>query len=253
LRAQHDPATTVAAPPPARTAAEQAIVQVALKRAAGEPPSTAEAGEKSVPAARALTIEEAVAKLQAEADRLLPAGTAKGDDIARRAKQLSSRLRQAAEKLLGHADFVSITDAAGKLLYGNGAFATLVSHFAQKGKQGTRQSWEKLIAAQPIGASRLTASAPETARRAWNLQRTAIADESDGATKAYVNILRSTAKRRLAPDALKRMEPLLDELTLHASFVTYGSPSRRAKSIAALERLSAELETVAGGVAAAKK
>jgi PAS domain-containing protein len=266
LRSQHAAEnTTEPRKPVSLSSNDQAVVQIALEEVAlkadrteSAPPADAAAdtGGKTPSAGRVLTIEETVARLRAEADRLSLApqnDAAKRNEVAQRVQQLSSRLRQVSDGLLRHADFVSITDVAGRVRYGNGAFADLVSQAKRKGYETGWRAWEEAIASRPIGTSQLSSSIADARPRTWNLQRTLIEDETSGAATAYVNILRSAAKHKLAPDALKLIEPMLNEVTLHASFVTYGSPERCVKSIETLEQLTAELETIIDGAPAVRK
>ncbi|HEV7879403.1 hypothetical protein [Bradyrhizobium sp.] len=260
---------TTAGTPPAAVATQRMIAASALKEAiGGTQQNTAAAADAAAGAAsdtpavnatelagHALTIEESVARLQAEASRLSESlsDTKQPRKVGQQTEKLATRLLKSAEKLLAHADFVSITDPDGKLLYGNGAFSQLMSHLSSNNKRrGAKRGWEKVIAARPLGVSKLKTLAPDT-KRSWNLQRTALADEADDSTQAYVNILRPEAKRPLASDAMAQIEPLLNEITLHSSFVAYGSEERRRKSLEALDQLSKNLETLASGVSAPGK
>ena len=238
---------------------EQAIVQYALRDVGPEsdqPRGVQDNATASSPPTAAspedrMTIEEAVQRLRGEADRLMqapeiPASAASSD----KAQEFSSRLRKVSDTLLGYADLVSITDRRGHLLYGNGAFAMLAARAAESGTDADLNSWGKAIAAQPPGRSRLTSLTADPDADRWDLQRTAIQGAKGNAPEAYFNILRADTGPKPIPDALTHIDPLLHELALHTSFVAYGSPDRRAKSITELEGLVEKLEEAVGLAAA---
>ena len=107
----------------------------------------------------------------------------------------------------------------------------LAARAAKRGGNVALKSWRQAIAAQPSGRSRLSASTTYAGAGNWELQRTVIEDAASEAPRAYYNILRANSETKPMTDALKHIEPMLNQLTLHASFVAYGSDNRREKSI----------------------
>ena len=139
-----------------------------------------------------------------------------------------------------------ITDKEGRLLFGNGALALLAAQRAGRGADIELQSWWEAIAAKPAGRSQLSSPTASAGSDTWELQRTTIEDNKSQSPEAYLNILRANSDIKPIPDALAHIEPMLDELALHASFVAYGSQARREESLVKLHKIVKKLEKAVG-------
>ena len=230
---------------PGGPATERVILEYALK-------NPAEGGGRR-------TLEEYVGALKDAAEQLTRSKPVKSDSrevagdvrsepldpsIQARANVLADRLRRIAKDLLALADIVAITDINGEFQYGNGAFTLLMS-FAdgEKPLRASRQ-WSQWLSTLPAGQTTHQKADGDSADRQWTVRRTAVEDQQSGATTAYVNILNDERPhtRADASDVLERIGPAIPEVTLHASFVQYGSVKRRKASLDDLERIASSLE-----------
>jgi PAS domain-containing protein len=250
-------------PTPVLTAAEQAILEYALKKTAPAVPGEAALPSDAAPGAEpSVTIEKYVATLRTEADRLLlrpddEQWKAAGGDPAT-ARALGMRLRRVADELLRHADFIVLIDPDGRLLYGNGAFVQLTSptddlnddlgdqrQRRRGARQQQRRMWEAALVGTSPGHSTLTAPIPNPISKQWELSRTVIKDDVDGRPRADLVVFRSKDVPPLDPAAFDRINTLLSELTQCASFFAYGSTEHRTEYVQRLESLIVELEQLA--------
>jgi hypothetical protein len=248
-------------PPPALNPGEQAVLTYALQSAA----QTGSTAALAAPAADAVaspappvTIEDLVATLRTEADRLLLRDkddrwrSDGGDPVI--VRELGMRLRRVADNLLGRTDFIAMADGDDHLVYGNGPFLDLVlppvdepaarpgRTQRRKERHDNRQAWEAALAGASLGHSSLPAPAPNRVAETWELWRTVIEDDTDGRPHAYLNVLRREGVDRPAEGMLERAEALLSELKQYTPLVAYGSAEHRTEYTQRVEALTGELE-----------
>jgi hypothetical protein len=206
-----------------------------------------------------LTLEECVSKLRSGAMQLLTAESAAqanasdtSDSDSLRAAQVAARLNAIARVLLGSADLIAITDPHAEFLYGNGAFTILMTMTDEKQPVQAGRRWCKWLSSLPLGCSANQTSPLDASGRLWTVQRSAVEYAGTEGTSAYVNILADEQLSRLSADVFEWIAAAVSDVTLHASFVQYGSPRRRSGSLERLETIATGLEQsllVAPGVA----
>jgi hypothetical protein len=203
------------------------------------------------------TIEECVARLRAEARRVLPPAEEqenRSSSDAETAKALSERLLEVADALFDQADFVVITDAAGRMERGNGAFQALLGTAEESSKAehaSHLQIWQGVFQRAPVGYSTFTNPAPIPkavfARRAdpqyWELRRTAVEDAAGGDLKAYINFLHIKDALRPNAEVLRQVDTLLSRVTMFGSLYALGSAERRQEYARELDSLVRQLES----------
>jgi Caspase domain len=196
-----------------------------------------------------ITIEECVAKLRQVARRLCSVKQEAGSlDTPDQAKELGNRLLSAAEALFARADLVLIADAGGRVLYGNGAFRSVIAAAGSSTDQAMAvRAWQSTLSAAPAGTSNVLGplgstlppgrAAPGGAELRtnarvggdpnWKLHRIALEDQESGTLRGYVNLLRRIGVRALAEGALERVDALLSEITLYVWLYSLGSDRNR--------------------------
>jgi hypothetical protein len=164
--------------------------------------------------------------------------------IQARAHAVAVRLRRVARELLRLADIVAITNTNGEFQYGNGAFTLLMAFADSEQPLRASQQWSQWLSTLPLGQTQQHKLDLDSVDRQWTVRRTAVEDQRSGATTAYVNIFNDTKppERSGAEKLLERIGPAIREVTLHASFVQYGSVKRRKASLDGLERIASSLE-----------
>jgi PAS domain-containing protein len=213
------------------------------------------------------TAAECAAQIRVEAARLASAALDETGRVKRRksvrppsaeekarAKELADRLDKVADLLLGAADFVAVTTPQGHILYGNGAFLSLLSRTGEQGAEAHRRSksarktnqqlWENILSPHPPGQS--TIDDPARGGVSWELKRTAIEDESSGEVRAYVNGLWQGGASPVTPEALSEMRELLPNLTLYTSLFSYGTNADKRSHLARILELTNQLEQLSG-------
>jgi hypothetical protein len=102
--------------------------------------------------------------------------------------------------------------------------------------------WCEWLATLPLGRSTNLTSPIDRSGRLWTVHRAAVEHTGTDATSGYVNILDDVRMARLPADVFDRVAATVSEVTLHASFVEYGTPRRRAASVKVLESIVTKLE-----------
>jgi hypothetical protein len=206
-----------------------------------------------------VTIEECVAQLRAEAQRLVLAegGQQESSEATELARRLSARLLEVAAALLAQAYFVAITGLSGQIERCNGGFRTLLEAAGPPGTTAyahSRKNWERAFHDAPLGPSSLADPAPvpdavlprKGEARIWELRRSAVVDEPGQAVRAHLNFLRIQGAGRLTAEALMQVNLLLPQVAMFSSLLTLGSKERRTEYAAALDTLTRQLESLAG-------
>lgn len=189
-----------------------------------------------------ITLEECVSKLRAGAAQLTAGDPAASEADRARAEQLSRRLDAIAHTLLGHADLIAITGPAGQFLYGNGAFTMLMALTGGSEPLKASRRWCRWLSQLPLGRSSNLTSPLDPSGRLWTVHRSAVEYETGGSPGGYVNILDDERLSQLPENVFDEIAATVSEVTLHASFVQYGSPPRRSASLGRLEEIAAGLE-----------
>ena len=229
----------------------RAVVEFALRQSSRNQPPADSAldsaknvvGPRPEAVGRA-TIEEGAATLRSAAIQLASAEPAPAGDVvdpARTAK-IAQRLHAIAGALLAQADFVAITGRDGQFLYANGAFTLLLSSSDPNHPDREGRRWCKWLSTLPLGRTSNVTAPHDSAGRVWTVHRSAVEYAGSGTPSGYVNILDDEQRPPLPPDAPDRISAKVCDVTLHASFVQYGSPRRRVASLEKLEHIATELE-----------
>ncbi|HEU0302630.1 MAG TPA: hypothetical protein VFR37_24430, partial [Longimicrobium sp.] len=249
------------------TRAEYVVLEYVLgtaasaDQAASASPADAPADEPAPTAVVAgtvdpLSLEEGVRALREAAGRLEESATQQERTPAEKewALETAARLRRVSVRLLSLGELVAITDGDGRLLYGNQAFAALLSDpEGGPGERGAGEggAWEHALASAPVGSSTLRTPLQDPYAGEWKLRRTTVMDEPASAARAYLNVLRAPTERPedTAARVLPELEALLPELTLFASLFA-GGESRRDYYVQRLHELADRVEAMpldAGG------
>ncbi|WP_235912737.1 hypothetical protein [Croceibacterium salegens] len=193
------------------------------------------------PPSDAPTIDETASRLLAEANRL--AVTAQSPDHAQTPEgpalaEASESLRKSAANLLKSADFVAITDAAGKVQFANGAFQAIVG-----GPTSPHvDDWESFFSKHNLGAARVE-QVPVAVNPGMTfgegdrmLQRTELLGP-DQNTTGFINILKSSFAQLNLDEKLKGVDEAVSRLSLYSSIYSHtegGSDYREQLSSAVL-------------------
>jgi hypothetical protein len=207
-----------------------------------------------------ISIEECAFKIRSEADRILlkyeGEGAGQVKDGEEQAQHLAERLRRVVARLLERAAFTAITDTEGRILSVNGAFDALLGPFGSikdktaqaRVRQENQRVWEVALAGAPLGSSMLINPVAEPAispgLKNLLLRRTAMEDDTK-TVHAYLNALRSADLPGVKPATLQRIDELLPDLSLYASFFAYDTTQRLKEHAQRLEELAAQLEQLA--------
>ena len=191
------------------------------------------------------TFEEAVSALRSAAGQLsaVTADSKSDPVLIDRSKQLAARLTHVADSLLGRADLIALTDAKGRFLYANGAFMLLMASSGDNDVTPGCQKWSDWLTTLPPGRSSGLKSPVDTVERSWTVRRIEVEDEATHTT-VLVNILEDERWSPLSAAAVEEMSAALSSITLHASFVQYGSTTKKvAASLEKLGALAGQLES----------
>ena len=107
-------------------------------------------------------------------------------------------------------------------------------------KSGRR--WCRWLSTLPLGRSTNLTSPFDRSGRRWTVHRAAVEYAASEPISGYVNILDDERMSRLSGDVYDRVAGTVSDVTLHASFVQYGSPRRRTASLDRLEEIVTGLE-----------
>ena len=72
-------------------------------------------------------------------------------------------------------------------------------------------------------------------------------EEPGQVVRAHMNFLRIQGARRPAAEALRQVDLLLPQVVMFSSLLTLGSKKRRTEYASALDALTGQLESIAGG------
>jgi hypothetical protein len=248
---------------------ERAILQYVLRQGAtGAGAKNQDAPTAQKPSVPPTSLEEAIAALRNAAALLLaddkpsetaPPGTSaptnspnqpdlavrKDPAIRARAQALAARFQGLADTLLAQSDIIVVTDPAGKFLYGNGAFALLLSDRATTQPLVTSgQKWFKWLQALPLGRSAGLTSPADRQGRTWSVRRAAVEDQSTKKQIAFINVFQD-ARRISLPDAVvESLAFATSQIVLQVSFVQYASGQRIAAALTVLEGIASRLENL---------
>jgi PAS domain-containing protein len=228
--------------------AERAILQYALRQGAqgGGPQSDATTPSRSGAVPDGNSLEGAVSALRnasAQLSRLSP-DLVSDPLLATRANSIAARLAAIADSLLGQADLIVLTDVNGRFLYANGAFTLLVTPPAGEKLAGMCRSWCDWLSTLPLGRSTGLTSPADSTNRLWVVRRTAVEDETTHQTTAFVNILEDEKRSAWSDATFEELAHVVSSITLHASFVQYGSSQKVTASLEKLEALATKLESL---------
>ena len=249
------------------TPTERAILQYVLRQGATAASKNSQndptAQKPSIPAS---SLEEAIAGLRNAAVLLLaddkppetaPPGTSVSTDnpnqpdlavrkdpaVRARAQALSARFQRLADALLAQSDVIVVTDPAGKFLYGNGAFALLVSDRADvQTFVASGQKWFKWLQTLPLGRISGLTSPADAKGRTWTVRRAAVEDHGTKRQTAFINVLQDTRHVSLPDAAFEYLASATSQIVLQVSFVQYASGRRMTAALTVLEEIASRLE-----------
>jgi PAS domain-containing protein len=182
-----------------------------------------------------------------------------GEHEKAQVKQLFERLSNLADLLLDTADFVAVTTREGRIIYGNSAFLSLLSHKGATAASGrhskemrklNRRVWENILAQQDAGQTQFD---DPTGEGSWALKRTAIEDESSGELYAYLNGLWREGVQPAMSEAVVEIQELLPSLTLHTSVFSYSTGDDRNKHLGKIGEITSRLEQLTNAVEPAER
>ena len=127
-------------------------------------------------------------------------------------------------------------------MYGNGAFSMLMTLTGEKDTLKAGRRWCRWLSTLPLGRSTNLTSPFDCSARRWAVHRAVVEYAASEPIGGYVNILDDERMARLPGDVYDRVAGTVSDVTLHASFVHYGSPRRRTASLDRLEEIVAGLE-----------
>jgi hypothetical protein len=230
----------------AGAAPRPALVEQAIQAITENVLTSADKKSRQSPASAGFTIEECVSKLSEQADHWATQAAGASDDP--RPANFAERFRAAADALLVRADYVVITEAGGRLLYGNGAFRCLVGSAARASQRNAAlRAWRAALQRAPVGQSTVSLSSgpglvlPQQSQHEWQLKRIAIESGDRPRVRGYINVLRRSAAPHLTADALPRIAKICSELTLYSSLYAL-SPAANATYLDNIEAGMAQLE-----------
>ena len=240
------------------TAALRHTSTSADKEAPALPTSEPPAGKSRV------SIEESVSQLRSAAELIRkavekPPKKTAHDDVEQ-ARILADRLDGVADTLLTGAGFSVVTDANGRIVFGNGAFRDLVSH--RKTRTGGRaersprptngvgadqRAWEDALKKANLDDLTVPNPDPSAIHQEWSLQRTAISGDADSGDPIVLNILKIPDARAVDGAVMRQLPPLLTRLALHVPLFAYGTAAAdRGKHLQEIATLATQFEEIVG-------
>jgi hypothetical protein len=194
-----------------------------------------------------VTIEECASQLRAAATQLTaPGQEAQETGPNPRGGEIASGLDRIADALLGHADLIAITAADGKLLYGNGAFALLLTTTNPQKPLHAGREWSRWLSSLPLGHTPSISAPFDPLQRLWTIHRAEVEYAQRDQRRAFVNVLEDNRRTHLPAQVLDVVSAKLSEITLHASLTRYASSSRRAASLDKLAAIVSDLAPKVG-------
>jgi len=206
-------------------------------------------------------IEESVPKLLDESERLLSAANrlpSGAHEYAKHARVAGERLHHLADELLAAAGYTVLTDAQGRIVFGNGAFRIFLTHAADvnggggkpmsraEREQAGQRAWEATLEGMPLGTS--TVPVPDVFSHHtgddWHLQRTEVRDDRSGDLRAYLNLLHNPAGKRITGTTLREIARLLPRLTQAVLLFVDGAVDDRGDNLAEIEEVVSGLEQI---------
>jgi hypothetical protein len=249
--------------PPVASSVLDAVVEQTLRPIAREVAAPRKRGKGSRNPA---FIEECAPKLLGEADRLLAAAQRPPSGARKYAARLSAaaeRAHRIADELLAAAGYTILTDAEGRIVFGNGAFRIFLSHDLdthtarrKPASDATRlaagqHAWQTALRKMPLGNSDVPVPArfSHHAGDLWQLQRTAVKDDS-GDTRAYLNVLHNPHGKRITGGNLRDIARVLPLLTQSVLLFVDGEADERDENLEEIEGLLTQLEDIVGAAGA---
>lgn len=174
------------------------------------------------------SIEEFVARLKSEKDRIVLGSAKKNEDYDKNSQNFAYRLQNIANELLKSADFMAVSNSKGKIIYGNGAFVNLISYginaqneiasigsttfYQIKAKDRMRNlvPWESAFQELPLGNSKLDAPGENGLFEVWEIKRSQIEEQLE--QKYILNILRGVDAPSLSRETNRNIGDLLCDL-----------------------------------------
>jgi hypothetical protein len=194
-----------------------------------------------------VTLEECASQIRAAATQLTaPREEAQETQPDPRGGQIASGLDRVADALLGHADLIAITTSDGKLLYGNGAFALLLTKTNPQKPLHAGREWSRWLSNLPLGHTPSISAPFDPLQRSWTIHRAEVEYAQRDQRRAFVNVLEDNRRTHLPAHVLDVVSAKLSEITLHASLTRYASSSRRAASLDKLAAIVSDLELKVG-------
>ena len=211
-----------------------------------------------------MSIEESVSQLRSAAELIRKAveksrKTTAPDD-AEQARILADRLNGVADTLLTGAGFSVVTDATGRIVFGNGAFRDLVSRRntrdgdraarspgARNGVGADQRAWEDALKKAKLDDLKVPNPVPSANRQEWSLRRTAISGDADNGDPIVLNVLKIAGALPVNGELMARLSPVLTRLALHVPLFAYGTAaSDSGKNLQEIATLAKQLEEIVG-------
>jgi PAS domain-containing protein len=159
------------------------------------------------------TIENCARTLLTEAGRI---DAALVGERAAAGETITKELRELAQTLCKHADFIATMDADGQLRSVNGVLAAYLA--ASPDPEAERRELERRLRLPPSTEAPLVlGSDPATAVNLLPAKKVAI--KSEGEVRGFVGILRDPSTRHLPATTVPAIEALLTRLTLYSSLL----------------------------------
>ena len=194
-----------------------------------------------------VTLEECASQIRAAATQLTaPGSEAREAQPDPRGGEIAAGLDRIADALLGHAGLIAITAADGRLLYGNGAFALLLTKTNPQKPLHAGREWSRWLSSLPLGHTPNISAPFDPLQRSWTIHRAEVEYAQRNERRAFVNVLEDNRRTHLPAQVLDAVSAKLSEITLHASLTRYASSSRRAASFDKLAGIVADLELKVG-------
>jgi hypothetical protein len=235
--------------PSVRAAVEFALRQWSHKPRSSEksmadaPASTPSQQERTA----GVTLEECASQIRAAATQLTStAQEAQENQPDPRASDIASRLDAIADALLDHANLIAITGADGKLLYGNGAFALLLTKSNPQKPLHAGRQWSRWLSGLPLGRTQSVRAEFDPQKRSWTIHRAEVEYAQRDQRRAFVNVLEDNRRTQLPAQILDAVSAKVSEITLHASLARYASSGRMSASLDKLASIVSELERKVG-------
>jgi PAS domain-containing protein len=210
-------------------------------------------------------IKDLVGDLRTEAQRIF----LKADQIegvqAGNVQEVVKRMNAVATELLKRADFVLITDPAGKIVYCNGAFIQLISSPDESSKilspedtavwqEARAKKGAEILAGVALGSNNVSSEELPEGFRNWKVQRAKMrAGDSPGPDDLNLDILRLEAFDAFTDEQLRGINTIVSELTNFTSLLAYGSKENMGEYLTGVEENLGKLEQAVAESGTAKE